>query len=295
MPALLQSKELTKLRTEEGVSRYVTRLMHCKSEAKGLKSVRRDCLFLPRDFGPLWVSHIAQDNDLLFAPPEEINSPEICWPMNIGWANPRITRERDDIEFNYWQTVDPKKLRGVVRFTGRKNIAWYYGRLGRDGNFLSSVMYAAWTGARWKTAPLLRYDQNFFSNVRDSGMGIMARFIDKGEDDIGIQAALGQSVALTFRYEWGAQFSFPGSPKVIVPTTPRGILELFNDREKTEGMDRRAALKHWVSEHIRKKKTNSFEHVIAHLRGNLKFHWRGYDVEIKPAKYDLEKIEASKK
>lgn len=295
MTKLIQSKELTKLRTEESVGRYVARLMHCRSDVDGKSGVRKDCLFLPRNFGPLWVSHIAQDNGLLFNAPEEVNSPYICWPMNIGWACPRVTRERDDIQFHYWQSVSPQKIRGKVRFTGRKNIACYYGNLDRHGNFVSSVMYAAWIGSRWKTAPLVRYDEKFMENVRDTGMGIMERFLDKGDDDIGSMAAAGQSVALTFRYEWGAQFSFPGSPKVIVPTTPRGILELFNDREKPEGKDRRDALKHWVSEHVRKKKANSFQHVIAHLRGQLKFQWRGYDVEIKPAKFDLEKIEASKK
>ena len=131
--------------------------------------------------------------------------------------------------------------------------------------------------------------------VKDAGMAPIQRYVDTGENDVGIRVAMGQSIALTHRYEWGAQFSFPGSPKVIVPTTPRGILELFNDRDKPESLDPRKALKHWVSEHIRRAKCGSFQHVISHLRGELKFSWRGFDVEIKPAQFDLEKIEANKK
>lgn len=295
MPALLKSKELTKLRTSEEISRMAVRMTHCKNEADGMKGVRSDCLFKPNQFGPLWLPSAAHDVDVLFAPPEDVNNPEICWPMSIGYAHKELSREHDDIKFNYWHSIPAKNLRGVTRFTGRKNIAWYHGRLDKNGKFLSTVMYAAWDGRKWRTAPLMRYDTAFFNAVKDTNIGIMKRHIDKGEEDIGIQAALGQSIALTFRYEWGAQFSFPGSPKIIVPTTPRGILELFNDREKTEGRDRRSALKHWVGEHVRQSSAGRFHHVIDHLRGQLKFSWRGWDVEIKPAKFDLEKIETSRK
>ena len=291
----LQSKELKKMRTSEEISRMAIRMTHCKSEAFGKKNVRSECLFKPNQFGPLWLPSASTSTDVMFNRPEDINSPEICWPMSIGYASKHVCRDHDDIRFNYWQTIPAKKLRGITRFTGRKNIAWYNGVLDNKGNFLSSVMYAAWDGVRWKTAPLIRYDGAFFDAVKDAGMGVIERHLDVGENNIGIQAALGQSLALTFRYEWGAQFSFPGSPKIIIPTTPRGILELFNDRDKKEGEDRRAALKHWVAEHVRKSSGGRFHHVIDHLRGQLKFKWRGWDIEIKPAQFDLEKIEASRK
>lgn len=296
MPKMMHSRELEKIRTEEGVSRLILRMMYARQEMNGAKGVRRDCLFLPNEFGPMWVSPLTgEPNESLFASPEDINSPEIVWPMSVGYAYENVTSDGQDIVFNYWETVPASILRGKYSFSGRYNVGWYHGRLGIDGNFLSAVMFAAWTGAKWKTAMPIKHDAAFMDGVKDAGMAPIQRYVDTGENDVGIRVAMGQSIALTHRYEWGAQFSFPGSPKVIVPTTPRGILELFNDRDKPESLDRRKALKHWVSEHIRRAKCGSFQHVISHLRGELKFSWRGFDVEIKPAQFDLEKIEANKK
>ena len=289
-------KELEKIRVEDRIARLVTRLLYAKPEGDG-RGVRRDCMFLPHEFGPMWVTPASQELDsrIGFFSPDAINDPEICWPMNIGYVHEKITENGPEIAFNYWESVDAKSLRGRIRLTGRKNIAWSHGRLGPDNRFLSARMYAAWTGSRWKTCPLIRFDKAFMRAVPDAGMAPLERHLDKGEDNIGEMAALGQSVALTFRYEWGAQFQLGKSPRVIVPTTPRGILELFNDRDKPETQDRRKALKHWVREHVRKSQSGDFHSVMAHLRGELKFRWRGFDVQIRPSAFDLESIEKNRK
>jgi hypothetical protein len=285
-------KEHRKLVTEDAVSDMIDRTMRARSIS--VKGSRSDCLFLPKDFGPMWVSPLL-DNDTLFSAPEDVNSPDICWPMRIGKLSYSTSKEFGrEIRFNYWQTVDGANLRGKYKFVGRKNIGFYTGILAPDGEFLSAVEYAGWDGAKWRSCRRLRYNEAFIRNVRGAGMAPVQMFSDTGEDDVGIQAALGQSIALTMRYEWGAQFSIPNSPKVIVPTTPRGILELFNDRDKPEDRDRRAALRHWVSQHIRRAKTGSFKHVPAHLRGEMSFQWRGYDVTIKPSAFDVEQNEKHK-
>lgn len=288
----IPQKEHKKLVTEDMVSDMITRTMSARVITG--KNLRQECLFTPSQFGPMWVSPLISD-DTLFAPPEDINHPDICWPMSIGNLNYDFSKEHGrSIQFTYWQSVDPKKLRGRFKFVGRKNIGFYVGYLERNGDFVSAVQYAGWDGTRWRTCRRLGYEDSFLDAVRNSGGAPIKEALDIGEDNIGIRAAMGQSVALTMRYEWGAQFSLKGSPKVIVPTTPRGILELFNDRDKPEDKDRRAALKHWVNQHIRRSQAGSFRHVRSHLRGELSFSWRGYDVTIKPSQFDVEKNEAAK-
>ena len=110
----------------------------------------------------------------------------------------------------------------------------------------------------------------------------------EGELTVGERAALMQSMALTYRYEWGAQFSIGKSARIIVPTTPQGALELFNDRDKPQDNDRRAALRHWVRQHLRKKPGGDFSKVREHLRGHTVFSWRGFDVVLRPSQFDLE-------
>lgn len=279
-------KEHKKLMTEDVVADMIDRTMNAKSENR--KGLRRDCLFTPKDFGPMWVSPLI-DDDMLFHHPAEINHPDICWPMSIGKLGYEYTREYgESITFNYWQTVRPEVLRGQYKFVGRKNMGFFTGFVERNGDFVAAVDYAGWDGKRWRSCRRIRYDESFMDNVKDAGMAPIRLALDAGDDDVGIRAAIGQSVALTMRYEWGAQFSVKGSPKVIVPTTPDGIFELFDDRDKPEDRDRRAALRHWVRQHIRRSKPESFSKVSAHLRGALSFTWRGYDVTVRPSQFDLE-------
>ena len=284
-------KEHKKLVTEDAVSEMIERTMAARPESVG-KKVRGDSMFAPGQFGPMWVSPLINDQ-LLFAPPEDVNHPDICWPMSIGKLSATNSVEYGrEIHFTYWRSVDPKKLRGKYRFIGRKNIGFFAGVLGANGEFASAVEYAGWDGKRWRTCNRIRYDETFMDAVSNAGTAPIKAFLDKGDDEIGIRAACGQTIALTLRYEWGAQFSIAGSPKVIVPTTPRGILELFNDRDKPEENGRRTALRHWVNQHIRRANTGSFRHVRSHLRGEMSFKWRGYDVTVKPSQFDTEQNEA---
>lgn len=286
-------KEHRKLKVEDHLDRIFNKLIFAKL-TDDIKDIRRDCMFLPEDMGPMWAHIPSEKDDLMFNAPEEVNHPKLVWPLRVGIIHDIKSHDEwgPHLELNWWESAAAEKLRGRYRFTSKYNIGWFMGKLTNDMRFMPCAMYGAWHSGKWMTAQRIKYNQDFLSAVNDGGTAPLERYVATGEDDIGIRCALGQSVGLTYRYEWGAQFSIGKTAKVIVPTTPRGILELFNDRNKPVDRDRRAALRHWVSQHARRRSAGDFTHVRAHLRGQTKFQWRGFDVTIRPSQFDREKAEA---
>jgi hypothetical protein len=78
---------------------------------------------------------------------------------------------------------------------------------------------------------------------------------------------------------------------MLLPTSPRGCLSFFQDREIDPGRSRRAALRHWVRQHYRDVSDSGLAFVREHLRGNTEFGWRGLAAEILVSAFDLEKNE----
>lgn len=284
-------KEHRKLVTEDAVSEILERLVFARMQRDFQAS--KDCQFMPHDMGPMWARSPVDDQDLLFWDWQEVNNPDLVWPVGVGV----VFRKRSDPEWGdhlhciYAESVDAKKLRGKCRYAGVRNIAVAEGFLELGGNWTSAVDFAAWHWGQWRDAGRIRYDETFMRNVRPEGGAPIAprRRVLSGELNIGQRAALAQSMALTYRYEWGAQFSIEGSARVIIPVTPDGALELFNDRNKPVDRDRRAALRHWVSAHLRTSRGGDFSRVREHLRGCVSFTWRGFDVVIRPSQYDQER------
>lgn len=284
-------KEHRKLRTEDAVSDILERMIFAKVGRE--KGVRKDCLFLPHEMGPMWArSPEGSDEDMIFWRGEEVNHPELVWPVGFGCVfHKRNDEWGDHLQCLYAQSTDAKQMRGKYRYVGKYNLSLYEGYLQRDGNWTSAVERAAWHWNTWRDAGYIRYADAFLTNVRpEGGAPVTAGYgrVD-GEMTIGEQAALIQSMALTYRYEWGAQFAIDDSAKIIVPVTPEGALELFNDRDKPSDRDRRAALRHWVSQHLRTKAGGDFTKVREHLRGATSFNWRGFDVVLRPSQFDAER------
>lgn len=284
----IPAREHRKLKTEDAVEYIIDRLVFAKFERT--KNVRRDCLFYPSEMGPMWISDPAgEDDDIMFNDPNAVNSPDLVWPLGVGMASVKYGDPEwgTHIQCNYWQSIDAKLLRGWVRQVGRKNIGWYHGKLQSNGEWVSVREFAAWHFGKWRRAQPIKHNSSIINAASaPTGGAPIEVYSAFGEDDIGTMGALGQSVALTYRYEWGAQFSIDGSPRVIIPVTPSGVKELFNDREKPVDRDRRAALRHWVRQHRRKKGVGDFSAVRRHLRGELSFQWRGFDVKICPSAFD---------
>lgn len=290
----IPEKEHRKLKIEDRVEFMLDRMIFAKPIWDREKDVVGAAKFTPSQMGPMWISLLDDAERLSFFHPDDVNSWDLVWPMRFGFSSFRRGDDEwgDHVHCNWFETVDPKALRGKFRNFGRRNVAWMTGYITSDMKFHTSHMVGSWFSGKWGTAQRLRYDGAFMDAVRDAGMAPRERLVTFGEDDIGSRIAIGQTMALTYRYEWGAQFSIGRSARVIIPTTPGGVLELFNDRDKPEDRDRRAALRHWVRQHLRRKRRGDFSKVRAHLRGSTKFSWRGFDVEIVPSAYDEERSAA---
>lgn len=114
----------------------------------------------------------------------------------------------------------------------------------------------------------------------------------------GWQERFGLAISMQFnrRYEWTASLSLTGGPSVCFITDPIGASEIFKLRDVEPGKLRRAAIKHWVREHWRKKRSDPNEEtkVRKHLRGVQEFKWKGLHVRIKPSQFDAEENARSK-
>lgn len=260
-------KEHAKLKMEDTANHALDRLLY--AQPKFFKGVRKDCMYRPSDLGPLWLSLGEMGR---FLEPPDVDSPDFLgWPMRFAFALPD-PEEHGRLITTAIRSVSPQELRGKVKTVGRFNLEFLPGTLAPNLEFQGARRYLTWTGGRWLHN--LAHTDNPY----------------KVEQSMSIQAHMSFSAALTYRYEWGAQFS-AGAAKVIVPVSPAGVLELFNDRDKPENGDRRAALRHWVNAHLRKKPTveDEFVPVRGHLRGQFDFKWRGFDVRIVPSAYDIDR------
>lgn len=102
-----------------------------------------------------------------------------------------------------------------------------------------------------------------------------------------IKGAMG--VAWTRQFFWSVKIGYEGSPMIRIPTDPIGAREAFRLRDIPEGKQRRAAIRHWVSEHWRKRRDDHAEEVKVreHLRAATTFTWNGLRCEIHPSDDDM--------
>lgn len=102
-------------------------------------------------------------------------------------------------------------------------------------------------------------------------------------------------VALTNEYEWAVNIGYGGGATVRVPVSPPAVKDLFRLRDMPEGRSRRAALRHWVSSHWRKKHSDPKAEVEVrrHFRGVERFNWNGLICEVVPSKHDKGRVEAA--
>jgi len=286
-------KEHAKLIVEDTVEYVLDRLIFHKDDDAPV-IVRKDCLFRPEDMHPMWVlTSSTSSDDRFFWTHKEVNNPQLVWPMDFGVVmHVRNDDWGDHLRCDNFITVPSSRMRGRVMRPSRYMLAWSRGYIHRENRWTSMRMYGAWHFNRWIDAGIPKYQEHLFEASDEiRGAAPIYRFErqERGEMSVGDQCAMGQSMALTFRYEWGAQFSIDGSPRVIIPATPQGILELFNDRNKPADRDRRSALRHWVRQHSRRKQKGDFTGVREHLRGETAFQWRGFDVVIRPSQFDEER------
>ncbi len=107
-------------------------------------------------------------------------------------------------------------------------------------------------------------------------------------------ASIALGHALAVRYEWTVWIGYNSGPRIRFLTDPLGAREVFRLRDIPNGKGRRAALRHWVSEHARKLHPDSDNEALTwvrrHMRGAVDFTWNGLRCRIQPDEYELEKM-----
>lgn len=222
-----------------------------------------------RHFGPAWPLH---SQSQLFFHPQEFTQ-DVLWPFQVCSFQPK-----DDGPWRF-QLADVRSIklseaRGKVARVFPKMLRAQIASFSEDGRCIAYENFFGWGNGKW--IDCLHEYSNTYKGTNLTGTMFIPMM---------------QSIALNQRYDWSAVFSLDGSHPVRLQTDTRGVLALFSDREKPESGDRRPAIRHWVKEHFRRRRSSLDEYttVRAHLRGNMKFNWRGFAVQICPSDYDRQK------
>lgn len=118
------------------------------------------------------------------------------------------------------------------------------------------------------------------------GQHISPHFDAKIHDEVGLMLS-GQFSA---RYQWHVNIRIGDGPAVRLPTTAVEARRLFKARDLPPGRERRAALRHWVSEHYRRPQSDKPIGVSSHFRGAESFDWAGLKCDISPSEYDRDRV-----
>jgi hypothetical protein len=200
----------------------------------------------------------------MFLTPEEIDGPDIT-SMNTV-----ILTGNDDPE----TVMQLTRVRGIAPHMVELAI----GYICSDGTYFAGRTWAGWRANKW--VEFLR---------TDSGPKARRAFSPQKIDKV---IKTSQSFALSERYWWHVSLGFLGNPRVKLPTDSTGVKNAFALRDVPEGKQRRAALRHWVTDHWRQNRADPDleNYVRQHLRGAVEFNWNGLRCRLEPSRYDLARV-----
>lgn len=170
-----------------------------------------------------------------------------------------------------YRLLSTKEKRGLY-FAGFPAVEAVYGHISEDGTFnTGKVMYVR-RGQKWLVAP---------------GRANPMSPLYTDENTQSLRCVFG----LIFRqyFKWTVTIGYEGFPHISLTCTPEGARDVFRLRDLPEGKMRRTAIRHWVGEHMRRKKSdpNEFVKVLDYLRGETSFTWNGLRCSITPSESDL--------
>lgn len=210
------------------------------------------------------------------------------WPIDVGF----VARHDDHWQFTRIATPQLSALRGLTTITPAKCLVLSHAWLRDDDRAAPAEnTILGFLGGKWKSIESNVVRQST-SNMNGDTIMQMRRLPPQSEIDATI--SIGFAIPLTERYDWHVAFGFADhGPRVIFPTNPSGCLALFRSRNLGSGEKRRAALRHWVTNHYRQigADNTNLSYIRDHLRGNTRFIWNGLDCELLVSEFDLEKNE----
>lgn len=196
------------------------------------------------------------------------------WPIDVAFCN-KVEGSDGMWAFHRTRTCSPKEARGRASIITQRMVSSSGTYVSEGGIRTPTRVFYAHVGGRWT------YAHKTPRSPRPNGVF--------GRDDINCEMNIAFTASLTRRYEWSVCLGFEG-PSVRFLTDPVGVREAFALRDVPPGKTRRAALRHWVSEHTRKKRHDdaALIEVRKHLRGATSFTWNGMRCRIEPSLLDQE-------
>ena len=206
------------------------------------------------------------------------------WPVNcptVGLANRDHYSEVDrwpegSLNFSRVHTIRPADARKVgASIFSHKMVADEMVICSPDGTAQSAWCPYAFMNGHWVAAAPHRIT---------GGRG-------KHDNEIAVQMNIGFALAL--RYEWTVWIGQSDLPRISFLTDPIGVREVFRLRDIPEGKARRAALRHWVQAHWRKRRKDEEAEIWIrrHFRGATDFTWNGLRCRVNPPAFDIEQVE----
>lgn len=230
---------------------------------------------------------------MALAEARSITSPEFMIPINDGkpalWpVDVRAVKDANlgiDNPIDQWPdgTLHFRRIRSIQTKEARAFGASVFSPF----MVMDQSVFAKPDGAAQSAlAPLSMVSGNWVNAAPKSIVGVLK--------DGSVPALLGFALAL--RYEWSVWIGYNEGPRVRFLTDPLGVREIFRLRDIPSGRDRRAALRHWVSAHARRRHPDMNGEALAwvrrHMRGATDFTWNGLRCRIQPDAYELEQIAA---
>jgi hypothetical protein len=228
------------------------------------------------------LAEITEDDDRWFFAPREM-TPAVLWPFDSCAVQTQYLEVEHEWNLFRVCTCPPALARNRVTITPRHIVMFRTGYLNTEtGKLEVETRLAGWIANRYMFI--------------DKGIAREGRWAirDDARQDLAVDDAvrMHHSIAFRHRYLWHVAVGIEGRYAVSFETDPTGSMEIFKDRDLPEGKSRRAALRNWVGQHWRKRRTNPEADIFVkkHLRGAVRFNWRGFDCHVTPPQYEIEQL-----
>jgi len=214
------------------------------------------------------------------------------WPLDVSWANWQEDADGRSMLFIRFRSIKPKEARGVAKLfspvMAEESMAIVYDK----GEKLTATSTVALVGGKWVDARGSVISWRGNKDQFAGGFELVNNYNSEEIDRMQLAPMYATWVALRQRYDWSVLLGYQGTSRVRLFTDPTGLREVFKLRDIPPGRERRAALKHWVRHHWRKRRDDDDARswVRRHIRGADSFSWEGLRCAIEPAAFDIEQI-----
>lgn len=208
------------------------------------------------------------------------------WPLDVSFCSWQETPV-SGMNFERFRTIKPKDVRGLVKLVSPVMAENVCALVLNDGERLAARGVLSLIGGNWVDArgPVRRWKDG-------GGFEQRNKYDDTEIEQHKLLPMIATWIALRQRYDWSVLIGYEGSARVRFFTDPIGLRAVFKLRDLPPGKERRAALKHWVRQHWRRKRNDEDARawVRRHIRGAESFTWDGLRCAIQPAEFDLEQV-----